>query len=79
MITDSGGTGPARKPDENLTERDRRSSRIGQRVFQPDVLSVSVTAVHTHTSSSILDKIALDNRTQAALYANDIDVARVAE
>ena len=61
--------------DESLTGREvdvlRELARGSSNQEIADALSVSVTTVRSHISS-ILGKLGLENRTQAAIYANEV-------
>jgi DNA-binding NarL/FixJ family response regulator len=75
LVMSASDSDPSKRAlDESLTEREvdvlRELARGGSNQQIAKALSVSTTTVRTHVSS-ILSKLGLENRTQAALYAND--------
>jgi DNA-binding NarL/FixJ family response regulator len=75
LVMSASDSDPSKRAlDESLTEREvdvlRELARGGSNQQIAKALSVRTTTVRTHVSS-ILSKLGLENRTQAALYAND--------
>jgi DNA-binding NarL/FixJ family response regulator len=75
VISASNGASSKRALNASLTEREvdvlRELARGGSNQQIADALSVSTATVRTHISN-ILSKLELENRTQAALYANEV-------